>query len=64
MIKKNHQNEVFKWLSDRSINGWNHQEPAWNFCKYLIDENGVLVNYFPMSIDPLAPEVIAAIEKK
>ena len=64
VLKKNHQNEIYKWLTDMTLNGWCNQEPAWNFCKYLIDENGTLVNYFPMTIDPLAPEVIAAIEKK
>ena len=64
VIKKNHQNEVHKWLSDMTLNGWCNQEPVWNFCKYLINENGVLVNYFPMTIDPLDPLVIAAIEKK
>ena len=61
VIKKNHQNEVHKWLSDMTINGWCHQEPAWNFCKYLINENGILTHYFPMIVDPLAPEVLAAI---
>ena len=61
VLKKNHQNEVHKWLSDMTINGWCHQEPAWNFCKYLINENGVLTHYFPMTVDPLAPEVLAAI---
>lgn len=64
VIKKNQQNLVHKWLSDSSLNGWCSQEPAWNFCKYLINEQGVLVNYFPMTIDPLDPLVIAAIEKK
>jgi len=64
VIKKNNQNLVHKWLSDPSLNGWCNQEPAWNFCKYLINEQGVLVNYFPMTIDPLDPLVIAAIEKK
>ena len=64
VIKKNHQNLVHKWLSDMSLNGWCNQEPAWNFCKYLINEQGILVNYFPMTIDPLDPSVIAAIEKK
>lgn len=62
VIKKNHQNEIHKWLSDMTMNGWCHQEPAWNFCKYLIDENGILTHYFPMTIDPLSAEVIAAIE--
>jgi glutathione peroxidase len=64
VIKKNHQNEVHKWLSDMTINGWCHQEPAWNFCKYLINEQGVLTHYFPMTVDPLATEVIAAIQAK
>jgi len=64
VIKKNHQNEVFKWLSDMTINGWNHQEPAWNFCKYLINEEGTLTHYFPMTVDPLDPLVLEAIEKK
>ena len=64
VIKKNHQNEVHKWLSDMTINGWCHQEPAWNFCKYLINEQGVLTHYFPMTVDPLAAEVIAAVEVK
>ena len=64
VIKKNQQNLVHKWLSDLSLNGWCNQEPVWNFCKYLINEQGVLVNYFPMTIDPLDPLVIDAIEKK
>jgi glutathione peroxidase len=62
VIKGNHQNEVHKWLSDMTINGWCHQEPAWNFCKYLVNEKGMLTHYFPMTVDPLAPEVIAAIQ--
>lgn len=62
VIKGSHQNEVHKWLSDMSMNGWCHQEPAWNFCKYLLNENGVLTHYFPMTVDPLSKEVIAAIE--
>jgi glutathione peroxidase len=63
VIKGHDQNKVHKWLSDMTMNGWCHQEPAWNFCKYLVNEQGVLTNYFPMTVDPLAPEVISAIEK-
>jgi glutathione peroxidase len=64
VIKGQAQNQVHKWLSDMSINGWCNQEPAWNFCKYLVNEQGVLTNYFPMTVDPMAPEVIGAIEKQ
>ena len=64
VIKQNQQNEVFKWLSNTAMNGWNNQEPAWNFCKYLVNEEGTLTNYFPMTVDPLDASVIEAIEKK
>lgn len=63
VIKKEQQNEVFKWLSNTAINGWNNQEPAWNFCKYLVNEEGTLTHYFPMTVDPLDVAVIEAIEK-
>jgi glutathione peroxidase len=62
VIKGQGQNEVHKWLSDMSINGWCNQEPAWNFCKYLVNENGQLTHYFPMTVDPMAAEVTRAIE--
>jgi len=51
------QNDVFKWLSNKNINGWCNQQPQWNFSKYLVDENGVLVNYFPPAISPLSKKV-------
>jgi len=64
VIKKSNQNLAYKWLSDPSLNGWCNQEPAWNFCKYLVNEEGTLTNYFPMTVDPLDASVIEAIEKK
>ncbi len=64
VVKKQNQNEVFQWLSEASMNGWNQQAPVWNFCKYLVNEQGVLTHYFPMTVDPLDASVVEAIEKK
>lgn len=64
VVKKQNQNEVFRWLSEASMNGWNQQAPVWNFCKYLVNEQGVLTHYFPMTVDPLDTSVVEAIEKK
>jgi glutathione peroxidase len=57
------QNEVFKWLTDKNKNGWNDREPPWNFSKYLVDENGVLINYFGPSVSPLNDNVIKLINQ-
>lgn len=62
VIKGKAQNEIFKWLSDAGNNGWNNQQPTWNFSKYLVDENGRLINYFDPAVPPLSDEVIKAIE--
>lgn len=64
VIKSAEQNTVFKWLTDSTKNGWNNKPPAWNFSKYLVNEEGVLTNYFGSSISPSSKEVIAAIENK
>ena len=64
VVKKQNQNEVFQWLSEASMNGWNQQAPVWNFCKYLVNEQGILTHYFPMTVDPLDASVVEAIEKK
>ena len=44
---------VYQWLSDETKNGWNNEEPKWNFYKYLVDENGNLLNVFSSSVSPL-----------
>lgn len=62
VLKSNDQNPVYTWLTSANLNGWCNQVPAWNFCKYLINEQGVLTHYFPMSIDPLDAKIIEAIK--
>ena len=51
------QNPVFQWLTDKNKNGWTSKKPSWNFSKYLINEDGVLVNYFDPTISPTGKEV-------
>ena len=57
------QNPVFQWLTDKNKNGWTSKKPSWNFSKYLVNEKGVLVNYFDPTISPTGKEVIEAIRK-
>lgn len=61
VVKGKRQNEVFKWLTDKSRNGWNTKQPSWNFSKYLINEEGVLSHYFDPGISPTGHQVIKAI---
>lgn len=53
VVKSGAQNPVFQWLSKEAENGWCNRAPVWNFCKYIIDEQGILNAYFTQSISPL-----------
>ena len=63
VVKGEKQNEIYKWLTDPAKNGWCSKQPSWNFCKYLIDEEGRLTHFFKQSISPLDRRVTDAIEK-
>ncbi|MCW3092115.1 MAG: glutathione peroxidase [Ferruginibacter sp.] len=63
VVKGADQNEIFQWLSDKNKNGWNDQAPTWNFCKYLVDEQGKLVHFFASSVEPLSEEILKAIDE-
>src|SRR5690606_9170722 len=52
---------LYRWLSDASQNGWNNEEPSWNFCKYFINEKGELVKFFPSKVTPLDEEILQLI---
>jgi len=55
-VKGSDKAPLYQWLSDKTKNGWNDQEPSWNFCKYIINEKGELVSFFPSSVKPNDPE--------
>lgn len=44
--------KLYVWLTDKSLNGWNEQAPTWNFCKYLVSEDGVLLAMYGPEISP------------
>jgi glutathione peroxidase len=63
-VLRPHQGTVYKWLSDKKQNGWNNQQPIWNFSKYLINENGMLTHFFGAAVEPKAREIEEALTFK
>ena len=55
------QQKVFSWLTDKDKNGWNDDQPSWNFCKYLVSEDGTLQATFKSHVSPLDEEVLKMI---
>jgi glutathione peroxidase len=62
-VKGKDKSPLFAWLTDKAENGWNEKEPSWNFCKYLINEKGELMDFFASSIKPDNEEFLKEIGK-
>jgi glutathione peroxidase len=62
VVKNESQHPVYRWLTEQQLNGWNSQAPSWNFAKYLINEQGILTDYFDPSVSPVGEELRAAVQ--
>jgi len=63
-VKGNDMAPIYKWLTSKKENGVMDSEVKWNFQKYLIDENGKLVDVVYSKDKPTSDKVIAWISSK
>jgi glutathione peroxidase len=62
-VRGDGQHAVYKWLCNKTQNGALDASVTWNFNKFLINEAGNLVGYYPSRVSPDDAELTAAIEK-
>lgn len=53
---------IYKWLTSKAENGILDADIAWNFGKFLLDENGKLIQYFPSRVKPDSEEILKFIQ--
>jgi glutathione peroxidase len=56
-VKGDDQAAIYTWLCNKSKNGVLDAEVKWNFGKFLLDENGYLIEYFASGVNPLDAEI-------
>jgi len=49
---------IYQWLTMKSKNGILDASIGWNFNKFLIDENGKMIAYFPSNIKPDSEDIL------
>jgi glutathione peroxidase len=54
---------LFKWLTSKDQNGVLDAKISWNFNKFLLDENGKLLAYFPSKVTPDSEEIAKYLQK-
>lgn len=58
-VKGKDMHPLYKWLTSKDKNGVMDSEVKWNFQKYLIDENGKLVDVLRPKENPGSEKVIS-----
>ncbi len=61
-VKGADMHEVYHFLTEKQKNGLQDSEVAWNFQKYLLDEQGQLVMVVPPKTLPTDPSIVNWIE--
>lgn len=54
---------IYKWLSNKTENGVLDATIKWNFNKFLLDENGKMLSYFPSSTKPQSEDISKFLSK-
>ncbi|MEO6168687.1 MAG: glutathione peroxidase [Chitinophagales bacterium] len=62
-VKGKEANAVFQFLSNKSLNGKFSVSPLWNFQKYLINQNGMLEDFFFPFTKPTTERLMKRIDR-
>ena len=61
-VKGSNQHPIYKWLTDKNLNGVKSSTVRWNFQKYLLDPSGNLIDYWYSITNPLSKKIIKHIQ--
>ena len=51
------QHPLYRWLTDKNENGRKNSSVKWNFQKYLISEDGELIDYYYSMTSPTSSKI-------
>ena len=58
-VKGDNMAPIYQWLTTKSKNGILDASISWNFNKFLIDENGKMIAYFPSNVKPDSETILS-----
>ena len=62
-VKGKNMHPLYQWLTRKDLNGYKNSSVSWNFHKYLVDEEGNLVESLSMKTKPFAEKITSWIEE-
>lgn len=62
-VKGSNQHELYKWLTNKELNGNKNSTVKWNFQKYLVNEQGHFVDFYLSITKPMSSKIIKHLVK-
>lgn len=56
-VKGDDQHPLYQWLTQKEKNTKSNSSVKWNFQKYIVDENGNLIDYFYSMTKPMSSKI-------
>jgi glutathione peroxidase len=56
-VKGKEQHPLYSWLTNKNENGRKNSSVKWNFQKYLINEDGELIDYYYSMTSPTSSKI-------
>lgn len=56
-VKGDNKHSLYQWLTQKKLNGKKNSAVRWNFQKYIVDENGELVDFFYSMTSPTSSKI-------
>lgn len=58
-VKGENTAAIYQWLTQKSKNGIVDATISWNFNKFLLDENGKMIAYYPSNVKPDSEAILS-----
>ena len=62
-VKGELKHRLYCWLTEKERNGQFSSSVKWNFQKYLVSQNGELINYFYSITNPMSKKITSILNK-
>lgn len=61
-VKGNSKHPLYKWLTDKNLNGKDNYSISWNFNKFLVGKDGQLIAHYGSSVSPLDEKITSQLK--
>ena len=62
-VKGGQMHPLYQWLTERSANGVKSSSVKWNFQKYLVSPEGLLIDFYLSTTDPTSSKITKHLER-